>query len=152
MFSKYRPEKKIIVEYPIVEIGAPNRHGNFYTRIGVEKMLELFSVIGSLSGIYVTLGNHNRPEKKESRYEFTHKIINLFKEGDFLVAVIEFNDLDAYKIFSAGLAIFKPTIRGNILEDGEIKVVDLISIDLIHLDERMIPTETVWEKIKKPIS
>jgi hypothetical protein len=147
-FNRPKEETKKIVEYPILEINKPNSNGNFYPEIEAEKMLDIFSQKGYLLGDHVERGV-SRIIEKSNESKTTHRINHLFREDDFIVAVIEFYSDYAYEKFSDNLAIFRPTVRGSINDEGEIKVIDLISIDLLELNDKMIPQNIEWEKIKK---
>jgi len=136
-------------EYSLLEIGKPNSIGNIYDREGVEKILEIFHDKGSLSGEFV----ETRTGERDSILSKTHDIHHMYVEDDFLVIVVKFMDTKngriAERAFSEGEAVFRPTIRGKINYDTQIiKVIDVISIDLISINDRITSPDISWKKLK----
>lgn len=136
-------------EYSLLEIGKPNSIGNIYDREGVEKILEIFHDKGYLTGDFV----ETRPGERESILTKSHKVNHMYIEDDFLVMVVNFLDNEngriAEKLFSEGSAIFRPTIRGKINYDTQvIRVIDVISIDLLPVNDRLNSPAVEWSRLK----
>jgi hypothetical protein len=145
---KIREAKSVIREVPLIEIGVPNNVGNIYTERSADKIFEILKerkfFIGEL--VDSLLDNGEYETKLE---EASHIIDHLFIEDNFIMAVIKFrntrNGKEALKIFSDGLASFRPTIRGKIEEEtSEIIIKDIISVDLIPINDKLLQKEINW--------
>ncbi len=145
---RIREAKSVIREVPLIEIGVPNNVGNIYTERSADKIFEILKerkfFIGEL--VDSLLDNGEYETKLE---EASHIIDHLFIEDNFIMAVIKFrntrNGKEALKIFSDGLASFRPTIRGKIEEEtSEIIIKDIISVDLIPINDKLLQKEINW--------
>jgi hypothetical protein len=145
---KIREAKSVIREVPLIEIGVPNNVGNIYTERSADKIFEILKerkfFIGEL--VDSLLDNGEYETKLE---EASHIIDHLFIEDNFIMAVIKFrntrNGKEALKIFSDGLASFRPTIRGKVEEEtSEIVIKDIISVDLIPINDKLLQKEINW--------
>lgn len=151
-FSRKEKKQNLYREIPILQIGKSNGAGNIYTEKSVNKILEVFSNKGSLMGELVS------DYTKDGNYvttlsNVTHVIKHLFVEDGFLVAVVKFMDhqkgKDAIKILGEGLAILRPTISGTVdSETHEIRVNNVMSVDLLPVEERLIEKNIDWIKIR----
>ena len=77
----------------------------------------------------------------------------MFVDDGFLVAVVNFrattNGREALKMYEDGTVTFRPTIRGKILEDSkEIVINDIISVDLIPINDKVLQKEINWITLK----
>lgn len=147
----------------IIEIDKPWRIDDIlgpqiYSQDSVDQLLRVFAGMEFLFGELVSF-NSDHITFGYGGYSFdediTHTITDIFQEGEFVMASLEFKDnqkgREALKMFSEGLAILRPTIRGRMgLSDnnpGVVEVKDLISIDLIPLKDEHLPQDIDWIKI-----
>jgi hypothetical protein len=149
---KIREAKSVIREVPLIEIGVPNSVGNIYTEKSADKIFEILSDRKFFTGEMVDalLANGGYETKLE---EASHIIDHLFIEDNFIMAVVKFrntrNGKEALKIFSDGLASFRPTLRGKVeTETSEIIINDVISVDLIPVNDKLLPKEINWITLK----
>lgn len=150
---KIREAKSVIREIPLLEIGVPNSVGHIYTKKSADKIAEILEKRKFFTGklVHAFLDNDSYQTKLE---EASHIIDHMFIDDNFIVAVVKFrntrNGKDALKIFSDGLAIFRPTIRGEIdKETSEIVVNDVISVDLIPVNDKLLQKEINWIGLKQ---
>lgn len=141
-------KKSIIREIPIIQIGLPNCVGNIYTNESIKSLFECFERKGTCLGELIS-DDGGEFYEKTSLSDVTHRVITLFIEDDFVVAVIEFLEnqkaKDAIKLLDEGLVTLRPTIEGSVdLENKEIKIKELIGIDFLPSDERTVPREIKW--------
>ena len=144
--------KSVIREVPIIEIGVPNSVGNIYTERSSGKIFEILKERKFFTGELVDalLDNGEYITKLE---EASHIIDHLFMEDNFIMAVVKFrmtrNGKEALKIFSDGLASFRPNIRGKVeSETSEIIINDVISVDLIPVNDKLLQREISWITMK----
>ena len=174
MFKIGHPrKKKQIMErtVPIIQINKPSYYGRpapatasvsrVYIQDSLDRIIEIFnnkvSIGGDLAGnqwdAYVPLFGNNH----------THTVTAIFQEDDFLMVSLRFSDnikgKEALKIFGEGLAVLRPTIKGQLrkakihrdlttVDDIEIiDIYDLVSIDLIPLSDELLPQDIDWVKI-----
>jgi hypothetical protein len=144
--------KSVIREVPLIEIGVANSVGNIYTETSTDKIFEILEKRKFFTGelVYALLDNGEYETKLE---EASHIIDHMFIEDNFIVAVVKFrmtrNGKDALKIFSDGLASFRPTIRGKVeSETSEIIINDVISVDLIPINDKLLQKEISWITMK----
>jgi hypothetical protein len=166
-------KKKQIMErtVPIIQINKPSYYGRpapdtasvsrVYIQDSLDRIIEIFnnkvSIGGDLAGnqwdAYVPLFGSNH----------THMVTAIFQEDDFLMVSLRFADnikgREALKIFGDGLAVLRPTIKGQLrkakihrdlttVDDIEIiDIYDLVSIDLIPLCDELLPQDIDWVKI-----
>jgi hypothetical protein len=149
---KIREAKSVIREVPLIEIGVANSVGNIYTETSTDKIFEILEKRKFFTGelVYALLDNGEYETKLE---EASHIIDHMFIEDNFIVAVVKFrmtrNGKDALKIFSDGLASFRPTIRGKVeSETSEIIINDVISVDLIPINDKLLQKEISWITMK----
>jgi hypothetical protein len=149
---KIRKAKSVIREVPLIEIGVSNSVGNIYTEASADKIFEILEKRKFFTGelVYALLDNDEYETKLE---EASHIIDHMFIEDNFIVAVVKFrmtrNGKDALKIFSDGLASFRPTIRGKVeSETSEIIINDVISVDLIPINDKLLQKEISWITMK----
>jgi len=149
---KIREAKSVIREVPLIEIGVANSVGNIYTETSTDKIFEILEKRKFFTGelVYALLDNGEYETKLE---EASHIIDHMFIEDNFIVAVVKFrmtrNGKDALKIFSDGLASFRPTIRGKVEgETSEIIINDVISVDLIPINDKLLQKEISWITLK----
>jgi hypothetical protein len=149
---KIREAKSVIREVPLIEIGVPNSVGNIYTEKSADKIFEILSDRKFFTGEMVDalLANGGYETKLE---EASHIIDHLFIEDNFIMAVVKFrntgNGKEALKIFSDGLASFRPTLRGKVEEEtSEIIINDVISVDLIPINDKLLQKEISWITMK----
>jgi len=149
---KIREAKSVIREVPLIEIGVANSVGNIYTETSTDKIFEILEKRKFFTGelVYALLDNGEYETKLE---EASHIIDHMFIEDNFIVAVVKFrmtrNGKDALKIFSDGLASFRPTIRGKVeSETSEIIINDVISVDLIPINDKLLQKEISWITLK----
>ena len=145
--------KSVIREVPLIEIGVPNSVGNIYTEKSSAKIFEILKERKFFTGELVDalLDNGEYITKLE---EASHIIDHLFMEDNFIMAVVKFrmtrNGKEALKIFSDGLASFRPTIRGKVeSETSEIIINDVISVDLIPINDKLLQREISWINLKQ---
>lgn len=148
---KIREAKSAIREFPLIEIGVPNSVGNIYTDASAKKIFEILEEKKYFTGELVNEFFDNGEYITELE-EASHIIDHLFIEDNFIVAVIRFRKTkrgdEALKIFSDGLATFRPTIRGNVTaETREINVIDVVGIDLLPITDRLMPKDISWISI-----
>jgi hypothetical protein len=176
MFKIGHPrKKKQIMErtVPIIQINKPSYYGRpvpdtvsvsrVYIQDSLDRIIEIFnnkqSITGDLAGnrwdAYVPIFKH----------EYTHTVTDIFQEDDFLMVSLRFVDnikgREALKIFGDGLAVLRPTIKGQLrkakihrdlttVDDIEIiDIYDLVSIDLIPLCDEVLPQDIDWVKITR---
>lgn len=145
--------KSLIREVPLIEIGVPNSLGNVYTKRSADKIFEIFNDRRFFTGelVDVLLDNGEYVTKLEENN--SHIIDHLFIEDDFIIAVVKFSNSrkgkEALKIFSDGLAIFRPSIRGKIVDEtSEIVIIDIIGVDLIPINDKLLQKEFSWITVK----
>jgi len=147
-----RESKSDIREVPLIEIGVANFSGNIYAKRSVDKIFEIMNnkkfFTGELVGALLDNGSYETKLDRNS-----HIIDHLFIEDDFIVAVVKFNNTrngkEALKIFSDGIASFIPTIKGKIDEETkEIIINDIISVDLIPINDKLLKKEFSWITVK----
>lgn len=147
--SKKDPKTKAI---PIIQIGVPNSVGNIYTEKSVDRLFECFEKKnGNCYGELVH-------ELKESSYvtdlsNVTHKVEALWVEDGFVVAGVKFLSNQrsnlAIEMLENGCAALRPTIAGTVdPETKEIKINELIGVDFLPVDDRIIPKEIDWIEVK----
>jgi hypothetical protein len=156
---------------PIIQINKPSYYGRpapdtisvsrVYIQDSLDRIIEIFnnkeSITGDLAG--------NRWDTYVPRFghEYTHTIAAIFQEDEFLMVTLRFADnikgREALKIFGDGLAVLRPTIKGQLrkakihrdlttVDDIEIiDIYDLVSIDLIPLSDELLPQDIDWIKI-----
>jgi len=159
---KIREAKSVIREVPLIEIGVPNNVGNIYTKESADKIFEILEEKKFFTGELVdALLNDGEYETWNSKYyysvkleEASHIIDHLFIEDNFIVAVVKFrmtrNGKEALKIFTDGLASFRPTIKGNVdIETSEILVHDVITVDLIPIHDKQLQKKINWINLKQ---
>lgn len=149
---KIKHEKSLTREVALIEIGVPNSVGNVYSEKSVDKILEILAQREYLTGELVDAIN------PDGKYETTlgkdsHVIKHMFVDDGFLVAVANFrattNGREALKMYEDGTVTFRPTIRGKILEDSkEIVINDIISVDLIPINDKVLQKEIKWITLK----
>jgi hypothetical protein len=149
---KIREAKSVIREVPIIEIGVPNSVGNVYTERSSAKIFEILKERKFFTGELVDALADNG-EYITKLEEASHIIDHLFIEDNFIMAVVKFrmtrNGKEALKIFSDGLASFRPTLRGKIEEEtSEIIINDVLSVDLIPVNDKLLPKEINWITLK----
>jgi hypothetical protein len=140
--------KSVIREVPLIEIGVANSVGNIYTEKSSAKIFEILKERKFFTGELVDVLANNG-EYTTKLEEASHIIDHLFMEDNFIMAVIKFrmtrNGKEALKIFSDGLASFRLTIRGKIKEEtSEIIINDVISVDLIPINDKLLQKEINW--------
>ena len=145
---KIREAKSVIREVPLIEIGVANSVGNIYTERSSAKIFEILKERKFFTGELVDVLADNG-EYMTKLEEASHIIDHLFMEDNFIMAVVKFrmtrNGKEALKIFSDGLASFRPTIRGKIEEEtAEIVINDVISVDLIPINDKLLQKEINW--------
>jgi hypothetical protein len=145
---KIREAKSVIREVPIIEIGVPNSVGNVYTERSSAKIFEILKERKFFTGELVDALADNG-EYITKLEEASHIIDHLFIEDNFIMAVVKFrmtrNGKEALKIFSDGLASFRPTLRGKIEEEtSEIIINDVLSVDLIPVNDKLLEREINW--------
>ena len=145
---KIREAKSVIREVPLIEIGVANSVGNIYTERSSAKIFEILKERKFFTGELVDVLADNG-EYMTKLEEASHIIDHLFMEDNFIMAVVKFrmtrNGKEALKIFSDGLASFRPTIRGKIEEEtSEIVINDVISVDLIPINDKLLQKEINW--------
>ena len=150
--TKRKSEKCLIYEIPIIQIGIPNCVGNIYTEESVEMLMSSYNKKDSLYGELISdLDSNNKYELKLQ--DVTHKLKHLFVQDGFVVAVIEFlknkKSDETIDLMRRGLVTLRPTISGFVDPDTKhIRVTELIGVDFLPTDERTMPKEIVWNKIK----
>jgi hypothetical protein len=149
---KIREAKSVIREVPIIEIGVPNSVGNVYTERSSAKIFEILKERKFFTGELVDALADNG-EYITKLEEASHIIDHLFIEDNFIMAVVKFrmtrNGKEALKIFSDGLASFRPTLRGKIEEEtSEIIINDVLSVDLIPVNDKLLQREINWIVMK----
>jgi hypothetical protein len=140
--------KSVIREVPLIEIGVANSVGNIYTEKSSAKIFEILKERKFFTGELVDVLANNG-EYTTKLEEASHIIDHLFMEDNFIMAVIKFrmtrNGKEALKIFSDGLASFRLTIKGKIKEEtSEIIINDVISVDLIPINDKLLQKEINW--------
>ena len=140
--------KSVIREVPLIEIGVANSVGNIYTEKSSAKIFEILKERKFFTGELVDVLANNG-EYMTKLEEASHIIDHLFMEDNFIMAVVKFrmtrNGKEALKIFSDGLASFRLTIRGKIKEEtSEIIINDIISVDLIPINDKLLQKEINW--------
>jgi hypothetical protein len=149
---KIKQEKSLTREVALIEIGVPNSTGNIYSEKSVNKIFEILAQREYLTGELVY--NINPDGKYETKLEeASHIIKNMFIDDGFLVAVVNFkstrNGKDALKMYEDGTVTFRPTIRGKITEySREIIINDIISVDLIPINDKVLQKEINWITVK----
>jgi len=149
---KIREAKSVIREVPLIEIGVPNSVGNIYTKKSADKIFKILKERKFFTGELVhTLPDDDSYQTKLE--EASHIIDHMFIEDNFIVAVVKFrmtrNGKDALKIFSDGLASFRPTIKGKVeRETSEILIYDVVSVDLIPNNNKLLQREINWITMK----
>lgn len=149
---KIREAKSIIREVPLIEIGVPNSVGNIYSEKSVDKIFEILAQREFLTGELVDVINTDG-EYTTTLEEASHIIKHMFVDDGFLVAVVNFrattNGKEALKMYEDGTVTFRPTIRGKIIEDSrEILINDIISVDLIPINDKVLQKEINWITLK----
>jgi hypothetical protein len=153
MFFKKIPGKRSLYrEIPVIEIGKPNSIGNIYTEKSVERILNSFKGKTSLIGELIS-GYTQKGEYETTLSNATHIIKHIYIEDEFVIAVIKFLEtkraMDAMKMLGDGMVTLRPTISGIVNEETkEIDVHDIMSIDLLPIDDRFLQTSIDWIKIK----
>jgi hypothetical protein len=144
----------------IIEIDKPWRIDDIlgpqiYSQDSVDQLLQIFAGMEFLFGELVSFDSDRITLGYSFVEDMTHTITDIFQEGEFVMVSLEFMNnqkgREALKMFSEGLAILRPTIRGRMgLSDnnpGVVEVKDLISIDLIPLKDEHLPQDIDWIKI-----
>ena len=149
---KIREAKSVIREVPLIEIGVPNSVGNIYSEKSVDKIFEILAQREFLTGELVDTINPDG-EYATTLEEASHIIKHMFVDDGFLVAVVNFrvtrNGKEALKMYEDGTVTFRPTIRGKIIEDSrEIVINDIISVDLIPINDKVLQKEINWITLK----
>ena len=149
---KIKQAKSIIREVPLIEIGVPNSVGNIYSEKSVDRIFEILAQREFLTGELV---NHIETDGEyvTKLEETSHIIKHMFVDDGFLVAVVNFratrNGEEALKMYEDGTVAFRPTIRGKIIEDSrEIVINDIISVDLIPVNDKVLQKEVNWITLK----
>ncbi len=144
--------KSIIREVPIFEIGVPNSVGNIYTEKSIESIFKILCERGYFGGELVDhMGQSGEYETKLE--EASHIIPHMFIEDNFLIAVVKFrmtkNGEMALKMFESGMAVFRPTLRGRIIEETkEIVINDVLGIDLLPVNDKLLQKDISWINVK----
>lgn len=149
---KIKQAKSITREVPLIEIGVPNSVGNIYSEKSVDRIFEILAQREFLTGELV---NHIETDGEyvTKLEEASHIIKHMFVDDGFLVAVVNFratrNGEEALKMYEDGTVAFRPTIRGKIVEDSrEIVINDIISVDLIPVNDKVLQKEVNWITLK----
>jgi len=152
---KIKQEKSLIREVALIEIGVPNSTGNIYSEKSVNKIFEILAQREYLTGelVYNINPDKSRRKIRNPIREASHIIKNMFIDDGFLVAVVNFkstrNGKDALKMYEDGTVTFRPTIRGKITEySSEIIINDIISVDLIPINDKVLQKEINWITVK----
>jgi hypothetical protein len=149
---KIKDAKSIIREVPIFEIGVPNSVGNIYTEKSVASIFKILEERGYFCGELVD--QMAQSGEYETRLEeASHIVPNMFIADNFLVAVVKFrmtrNGKTALKMFEEGMATLRPTLRGKIEEETkEVIVNDVLGLDLIPVNDKLLQKEISWINIK----
>jgi|APGre2960657404_1045060.scaffolds.fasta_scaffold02878_10 hypothetical protein len=154
--------KSVIREVPLMEIGVPNNVGNIYTKESADKIFKILEekkfFMGELVDVLLNDGGYDTWNSKYHYLvkleEASHIIDDLFIEDNFIMAVVKFrntrNGKEALKIFSDGLASFRPTIKGNVdRETSEILIHDVITVDLIPIHDKQLQKRINWINVKQ---
>ncbi len=155
-----RYELPLYFTLPIINIGKPNGAGRIYTEEAVQKMMSDFNAKKSGLGFNGILGGKTDTiDDENNRYtislsEVTHVTEDLSIEDGVVYAKIKFLSNEEGKLCAdlirSGSYLIRPTIKGDVSENGEINFVNLISFDMLpwHDGFSTRAEDLQWTKVK----
>ena len=123
--------------------GKPNANGRVYDKEAIQKIIESFKDRKEQGPVYGQIGYPNENDFMDSTIAITgekvsHEIREVKEDDDDnLIGEIEILNTPQGNIAKALLdhTVFRPRLIGNVNDDGTIRVLDIISFDMVPKED-----------------